>query len=69
MPKAFQSQVIAYLKASKLKTGLLVNFGNHNCIIRRLVNNDYGDYKDSGDGIRNTTICNDGPDDKKGYRS
>ena len=37
MPKIFESQVVSYLKASGLKVGLLVNFGNRRCIIRRLV--------------------------------
>jgi GxxExxY protein len=37
LPKIFESQVISYLKASGLKVGLLVNFGNRQCVIRRLV--------------------------------
>jgi GxxExxY protein len=37
LPKIFESQVISYLKASGLRVGLLVNFGNRKCIIRRLV--------------------------------
>lgn len=36
MPKLFESQVISYLKASGLHVGLLVNFGNRKCVIRRL---------------------------------
>lgn len=40
MPKSFESQIIAYLKASKVNVGLLVNFGNKSCIIRRIMNND-----------------------------
>lgn len=35
-PKLFQSQLISYLKASKIKTGLLVNFGNGSCEVKRL---------------------------------
>jgi GxxExxY protein len=35
-PKLFQSQLISYLKASKIKTGLLINFGNPSCEIKRL---------------------------------
>ena len=37
MPKVFESQVISYLKASGLKVGLLVNFGNRSCEVRRLM--------------------------------
>jgi GxxExxY protein len=37
MPKIFESQIILYLKASGLKVGLLVNFGNRSCIVRRLM--------------------------------
>jgi len=36
-PKIFESQVISYLKASGLRVGLLVNFGNEKCVVRRLV--------------------------------
>ncbi len=35
-PKLFQSQVISYLKASKIKTGLLINFGNSSCEVKRI---------------------------------
>jgi len=38
MPKIFESQVISYLKASGLSVGLLVNFGNRSCEVRRLMN-------------------------------
>jgi len=37
LPKIFESQLISYLKAAKLNVGLLVNFGNRKCVIRRLV--------------------------------
>ena len=37
LPKIFESQVISYLKAAGLKVGLLVNFGNRHCAIRRLI--------------------------------
>jgi len=36
-PKLFESQVISYLKASGMKVGLLINFGNRSCEIRRLM--------------------------------
>ena len=35
-PKLFQSQLISYLKASKIKTGLLINFGNTICEVKRI---------------------------------
>jgi len=36
IPKLFQNQLLSYLKASKVKTGLLINFGNTSCEIKRL---------------------------------
>jgi GxxExxY protein len=33
-PKLFQNQLISYLKASKIKTGLLINFGNTSCEVK-----------------------------------
>ena len=36
MPVLFRNQVIAYLKASKIKTGLLINFGNKSCEVKRI---------------------------------
>jgi GxxExxY protein len=36
LPKIFQSQVISYLKASKLRIGLLINFGNTSCQVQRI---------------------------------
>ena len=38
LPKIFEQKLIAYLKASKLPVGLLINFGNSSCQIRRLMN-------------------------------
>ncbi|MFD2286132.1 GxxExxY protein [Pedobacter petrophilus] len=35
-PKLFQSQLLSYLKASNIKTGLLINFGNTSCEVKRL---------------------------------
>ena len=35
-PKLFQSQLLSYLKASHIKTGLLINFGNSSCEVKRL---------------------------------
>ena len=37
IPKLYESQVLSYLKAAKLKVGLLVNFGNRKCVVRRLL--------------------------------
>jgi len=37
IPKLYESQIISYLKASGLRTGLIVNFGNLKCQIRRLM--------------------------------
>lgn len=36
IPKLFQSQLLSYLKASKMKAGLLINFGNASSEIKRL---------------------------------
>ncbi len=36
MPILFRNQLISYLKASKIKTGLLINFGNQSCQIKRV---------------------------------
>jgi len=36
VPKLFHNQLISYLKASKLKTGLLINFGNTSCEVKRI---------------------------------
>ncbi len=38
MPILFQQQVISYLKASKSKVGLLVNFGGKSVVVKRLIN-------------------------------
>ena len=38
IPDIFRYQLLSYLKVSGLKVGLLVNFGNINCRIKRLVN-------------------------------
>jgi GxxExxY protein len=38
IPDVFKYQVISYLKASNLKVGLLINFGNKSCQVMRLVN-------------------------------
>ena len=35
LPKVFEIQVVSYLKASKIKTGLLINFGNPSCEVKR----------------------------------
>ena len=36
IPTLFKSQLLSYLKASCVKTGLLINFGNPSCEIKRL---------------------------------
>jgi len=37
IPILYESQIISYLRASGLRTGLIVNFGNLKCQIRRLM--------------------------------
>jgi GxxExxY protein len=37
IPILFQHQLISYLKASGIRTGLLVNFGNKSCQVKRVV--------------------------------
>ncbi len=37
IPTVFELQVLSYLKASGHKVGLLINFGNKSCRIRRLM--------------------------------
>jgi GxxExxY protein len=37
IPKVFESQVISYLKVTGLNVGLLINFGNKSCQVRRLM--------------------------------
>jgi len=36
LPILFHLQLLSYLKASKIKTGLLINFGNKSCQVKRL---------------------------------
>jgi len=36
IPALFKSHLLSYLKASKVKTGLLINFGNPSCEIKRI---------------------------------
>lgn len=36
MPVLFRNQLISYLKASGIKTGLLINFGNSSCEVKRV---------------------------------
>ena len=38
MPKVFEAQLISYLKAAGLRAGLLVNFGDVSCQVRRINN-------------------------------
>ena len=37
MPMVFKYQLLSYLKASQVKVGLLVNFGNKSCEVKRIV--------------------------------
>lgn len=37
MPKVFEHQILSYLKITGLKVGLLVNFGEKSCQIKRFV--------------------------------
>lgn len=37
MPKVFEAQLLSYLKVAKINVGLLINFGNKSCWIRRLM--------------------------------
>ncbi|MFH1771739.1 MAG: GxxExxY protein [Candidatus Omnitrophota bacterium] len=37
IPAVFELQVLSYLKASGYKVGLLINFGNKSCQVRRLM--------------------------------
>ena len=37
IPIVFELQVLSYLKASGYKVGLLINFGNKSCQVRRLM--------------------------------
>lgn len=38
MPKIFEHQILSYLKISGLQIGLLVNFGEKSCQVRRFIN-------------------------------
>jgi len=37
VPEVFKYQVLSYLKASGLNVGLLINFGNKSCHIKRFI--------------------------------
>jgi GxxExxY protein len=37
MPKVFEAQILSYLKVAKKAVGLLINFGNKSCHVRRLI--------------------------------
>jgi len=39
LPVLFEYQVLSYLKASGLNTGLIINFGNKSCEVRRMMFN------------------------------
>ena len=37
IPTVYELQVLSYLKATGFKVGLLINFGNKSCQVRRLM--------------------------------
>lgn len=37
IPSIFEHQLISYLRASRLEVGLLINFGNKSCQVKRLI--------------------------------
>jgi GxxExxY protein len=37
IPKVFENQVVSYLQTSRLQVGLLINFGNKSCQVRRIM--------------------------------
>jgi len=37
IPEVFKYQILSYLKVSKLNVGLLINFGNKSCQIKRFI--------------------------------
>jgi GxxExxY protein len=37
IPKVFEAQILSYLKVTSCKIGLLINFGNNSCQVRRLI--------------------------------
>ena len=37
LPAVFELQILSYLRASGYKVGLLINFGNKSCQVRRLM--------------------------------
>ncbi|PIQ89468.1 MAG: GxxExxY protein [Candidatus Omnitrophica bacterium CG11_big_fil_rev_8_21_14_0_20_42_13] len=38
VPAVFNYQILSYLRASGLKIGLLINFGNKSCQVKRFIN-------------------------------
>ena len=36
LPVLFEYQILSYLKASELRVGLIINFGNKSCEVRRM---------------------------------
>ena len=37
IPKVFEAQTLSYLKVAGYNVGLLINFGNKSCQVRRLM--------------------------------
>jgi GxxExxY protein len=38
LPRIFESQILSYLKTSGCHTGLIINFGNNSCVVKRYRN-------------------------------
>ncbi len=57
MPKIFETQLISYLKVAGLEVGLLINFGNRKCSVRRLMLSGFG-YSENNHRNQQLNHCN-----------
>ena len=57
MPKLFETQLISYLKVTGLEVGLLINFGNRKCSVRRLMLSSFG-YSENNHRNQKLNQCN-----------